>query len=100
MEEVTKDLPNISESSVRNLDANGIVRIGTWVTSGDILIGKTTPKGKTIYSPEANLIIAITGKKLSNVKNTSLKHPDRMFERVIDIKFFSRNNCDALPQGT
>ena len=88
MEEVTKDLPNISESSIRNLDANGIVKIGTWVTSGDILVGKTTPKGKTIYSPEANLIIAITGKKLSSVRNTSLKLPDRMFGRVIDIKFF------------
>ena len=100
MEEVTKDLPNIRESAIRHLDANGIVKIGTWVTSGDILVGKTTPKGKTIYSPEANLIIAITGKKLSSVRNTSLKLPDRMFGRVIDIKFFSRNNCDALPQGT
>ena len=73
MEEITKDLPNISEHSIRNLDENGIVKIGTWVDSGDILVGKLTPKGESDYPPEGKLLRAIFGEKSRDVRNTSLK---------------------------
>jgi DNA-directed RNA polymerase subunit beta len=99
-EEISKDLPNISEDAIRNLDENGIVKIGTWVDGGDILVGKLTPKGESDYPPEGKLLEAIFGEKARNVRNTSLKLTHGISGRVLDIKFFSRSNRDDLPQGT
>jgi len=100
MEEVTRDLPNVSEHSIRNLDKNGIVKIGTWVESGDTLVGKLTPKGESDYPPEGKLLRAIFGEKSRDVRNTSLKLPHGTCGRVLDIKIFSRSNRDDLPPGT
>jgi DNA-directed RNA polymerase subunit beta len=100
MEEITKDLPNTSEYSIRNLDENGIIKIGTWVSAGDILVGKLTPKGESDYPPEGKLLRAIFGEKSRDVRNTSLKLPHGTSGRVIDIKVFSRSNRDDLPPGT
>ena len=100
MEEVTRDLPNASEYSIRNLDENGIIKIGTWVTAGDILVGKLTPKGESDYPPEGKLLRAIFGEKSRDVRNTSLKLPHGTCGRVLDVKIFSRSNRDDLPPGT
>ena len=100
MEEITRELPNVSEYSIRNLDKNGIVKIGTWVDSGDILVGKLTPKGESDYPPEGKLLRAIFGEKSRDVRNTSLKLPHGTCGRVLDVKIFSRNNRDDLPPGT
>ena len=100
MEEVTRDLPNVSEHSIRNLDKNGIVKIGTWAESGDTLVGKLTPKGESDYPPEGKLLRAIFGEKSRDVRNTSLKLPHGTCGRVLDIKIFSRSNRDDLPPGT
>ena len=100
MEEVTRDLPNASEYSTRNLDENGIIKIGTWVTAGDILVGKLTPKGESDYPPEGKLLRAIFGEKSRDVRNTSLKLPHGTCGRVLDVKIFSRSNRDDLPPGT
>ena len=100
MEEVTLDLPNASEHTIRNLDENGIVYIGSWVESGDILVGKLTPKGESDYPPEGKLLRAIFGEKSRDVRNTSLKLPHGTCGRVLDIKIFSRSNRDDLPPGT
>jgi len=100
MEEITKDLPNVSEHSIRHLDQNGIVKIGTWVDSGDILVGKLTPKGESDYPPEGKLLRAIFGGKSRDVRNTSLKLPHGTCGRVLDVKIFSRSNRDDLPPGT
>jgi DNA-directed RNA polymerase subunit beta len=100
MEEITKDLPNASDYSIRNLDENGIVKIGTWVNAGDILVGKLTPKGESDYPPEGKLLRAIFGEKSRDVRNTSLKLPHGTCGRVLDVKIFSRSNRDDLPPGT
>jgi DNA-directed RNA polymerase subunit beta len=100
MEEVTRDLPNVSEHSIRNLDKNGIVKIGTWVNSGDTLVGKLTPKGEPDYPHEGKLLRAIFGEKSRDVRNTSLKLPHGTSGRVLDVKIFSRNNRDDLSPGT
>ncbi len=100
MEEITKDLPNASEYSIRNLDENGIVKIGSWVNPGDILVGKLTPKGESDYPPEGKLLRAIFGEKSRDVRNTSLKLPHGTSGRVLDVKIFSRSNRDDLPPGT
>ena len=100
MEEITRDLPNASEYSIRNLDENGIVKIGTWVTAGDILVGKLTPKGESDYPPEGKLLRAIFGEKSRDVRNTSLKLPHGTCGRILDVKIFSRSNRDDLPPGT
>jgi DNA-directed RNA polymerase subunit beta len=100
MEEITRELPNASEYSIRNLDENGIVKIGTWVEAGDILVGKLTPKGESDYPPEGKLLRAIFGEKSRDVRNTSLKLPHGTCGRVLDIKIFSRSNRDDLPPGT
>ena len=100
MEEVTRDLPNASEHSLRNLDQNGIVKIGTWVESGDTLVGKLTPKGESDYPPEGKLLRAIFGEKSRDVRNTSLKVPHGTSGRVLDVKIFSRSKRDDLPPGT
>jgi DNA-directed RNA polymerase subunit beta len=100
MEEITKDLPNVSDHAIRNLDQNGIIQIGTWVSSGDILVGKLTPKGESDYPPEGKLLRAIFGGKSRDVRNTSLKLPHGTCGRVLDVKIFSRANRDDLPPGT
>jgi DNA-directed RNA polymerase subunit beta len=100
IEEVTRDLPNASEHAIRSLDENGIVKIGTWVNAGDILVGKLTPKGESDYPPEGKLLRAIFGEKSRDVRNTSLKLPHGTCGRVLDVKIFSRSNRDDLPPGT
>ena len=100
VEEVTRDLPNASEHSIRNLDENGIVKIGAWVNSGDTLVGKLTPKGESDYPPEGKLLRAIFGEKSRDVRNTSLKVGHGTCGRVLDVKIFSRVNRDDLPTGT
>jgi DNA-directed RNA polymerase subunit beta len=100
LEEITRDLPNVNEFAVNNLDNNGIVKIGTWVEPGDILVGKLTPKGESDYPPEGKLLRAIFGEKSRDIRNTSLKLPHGTCGRVLDIKVFSRSNKDDLPPGT
>jgi len=99
-EEVTRDIPNVSESSVSQLDKNGIVSIGSWVESGDILVGKVTPKGESDQLPEGKLLRAIFGEKSRNVRDTSLRLPNAAKGRVVNIKVFTRHKGDDLPPGT
>ena len=99
-EEITRDLPNVNEQLVSKLDENGIVHIGSWVESGDILVGKLTPKGESDYLPEGKLLRAIFGEKSRDVRNTSLKLHHGAYGRVLDIKIFSRSNQDELSPGT
>lgn len=99
-EEITADLPNLSEQATSKLDENGIVYIGSWVESGNVLVGKLTPKGESDDLPEAKLLRAIFGEKSRDVRNTSLKLPYGSSGRVVDIKVFSRENQDNLPPGT
>src|SRR5690606_2515867 len=94
MEELTADIPNVSEEATRNLDENGLVRIGTEVKEGDILIGKITPKGETDPTPEEKLLRAIFGDKAGDVKDASLKVPPSVEGVVIDKKLFSRKIKD------
>lgn len=100
LEEITRDLPNVSENSVRHLDENGIVNVGAWVESGDILVGKLTPKGESDYPPEGKLLRAIFGEKSRDIRNTSLKLPHGTSGRILNVKIFSRTNRDDLPPGT
>jgi len=93
-EEITRDIPNLGEESLRNLDASGIIRIGAEVKPGDILVGKITPKGETQLSPEEKLLRAIFGEKASDVKDTSLKVPPGVEGTVIDARIFSRKGID------
>nr|YP_010930371.1 RNA polymerase beta subunit [Ochrosphaera neapolitana]WKK50099.1 RNA polymerase beta subunit [Ochrosphaera neapolitana] len=99
-EEITRDLPNLSEHSVSKLDENGIINVGSWVESGDVLVGKLTPKGESDYLPEGKLLRAIFGEKSRDVRNTSLKLHHGTYGRVLDVKIFSRANQDDLPPGT
>ena len=99
-EEITKNLPNLSEKALSNLDENGIINIGSWVESNDILVGKLTPKGESDYLPEGKLLRAIFGEKSRDVRNTSLKLHHGTCGRVLDIKVFSRANNDELSPGT
>ena len=99
-EEVTRDIPNVGETSVAQLDKNGIVTLGAWVESGDILVGKVTPKGETDQLPEGKLLRAIFGEKARNVRDTSLRLPNAAKGRVVNIKVFTRQKGDELPPGT
>jgi len=90
VEELTSDIPNVSEEATRNLDENGLIRIGAYVQPGDILIGKITPKGETDPSPEEKLLRAIFGDKAGDVKDASLKVPPSMHGVIVDKKLFSR----------
>jgi DNA-directed RNA polymerase subunit beta len=94
VEEITREIPNVSEDSVKNLDEEGIVRIGARVRAGDILVGKVTPKGEQELSPEERLLKAIFGEKAGDVRDASLKAPPGMDGIVIDIKVFSRKEKD------
>jgi len=98
-EEITRDIPNRSEESLRNLDDRGIVRIGAEVASGDLLVGKVTPKGETELTAEEKLIRAIFKEKAREVRDTSLKVPHGEGGVVIDVKTFSRDAGDDLPPG-
>ena len=93
-EEITKDIPNVGEEALRNLDESGIVKIGAEVEVGDILVGKITPKGETQLSPEEKLLRAIFGDKAGDVKDTSLRVPPGVEGTVIDAKVFSRRGVD------
>ena len=96
MEEMTREIPNVAEESLVDLDERGIVRIGARVKSGDILVGKITPKGETELSPEEKLLTAIFGEKAKDVKDSSLRVPPGMSGTVIDVKIFSRRIDDPL----
>ncbi len=94
VEEITREIPNVGEDAVKNLDEEGIIRIGAPVRAGDILVGKVTPKGETDLSPEERLLRAIFGEKAGDVRDASLKAPPGMEGIVIDIKVFSRREKD------
>jgi DNA-directed RNA polymerase subunit beta len=96
MEEITREIPNVSEEALKDLDERGIVRIGAQVKPGDILVGKITPKGETELSPEEKLLTAIFGEKAKDVKDSSLRVPPSMAGTVIDVKIFSRRIDDPL----
>ena len=98
-EVVTRDIPNVSEDSLKDLDEIGIVRIGAEVAAGDILVGKITPKGETELSSEERLLRAIFGEKARDVKDTSLTLPNGEMGKVVGIKIFSREAGDELPSG-
>ena len=93
-EEITRDIPNVSESALRDLDESGIVRIGANVKSGDILVGKVTPKGETQLTPEEKLLRAIFGEKAGDVRDASLKVPPGIDGTVVDVKIFSRKGVE------
>ncbi len=98
-EEITRDIPNVSEEALRDLDEEGIIRIGAEVNPGDILVGKVTPKGETELTAEERLLRAIFGEKAREVRDTSLKVPHGETGIVVDVKIFSRENGDELPPG-
>jgi DNA-directed RNA polymerase subunit beta len=98
-EEITRDIPNVSEEVLADLDDRGIIRIGAEVVTGDILVGKVTPKGETELTPEERLLRAIFGEKAREVRDTSLKVPHGESGRVIGVRVFSRDEGDELPPG-
>ena len=98
-EEITRDIPNVSEESRKNLDAEGIIRIGTEVKEGDILVGKVTPKGMAELTSEEKLLHAIFGEKTREVRDTSLRVPHGGDGIVHDVKIFTKKNSDELPSG-
>ncbi|MGH7705423.1 MAG: DNA-directed RNA polymerase subunit beta, partial [Candidatus Dormibacteria bacterium] len=98
-EDVTRELPNVGEESLRNLDERGIVYVGAEVAPGDILVGKTTPKGESELSAEERLLRAIFGEKAKEVRDSSLRVPHGERGVVVDVKTFSRSNKDELPAG-
>ena len=98
-EEITRDIPNVGEDALKDLDERGIVRIGAEVRSGDILVGKVTPKGETELSAEERLLRAIFGEKAREVRDTSLRVPHGESGIIVDVKVFTRENGDELPPG-
>lgn len=98
-EEITRDIPNIGEDSLKDLDERGIIRIGAEVTAGDILVGKVTPKGETELTSEERLLRAIFGEKAREVRDTSLRVPHGEGGIVVDVKVFTRENGDELSPG-
>jgi DNA-directed RNA polymerase subunit beta len=98
-EEITRDIPNLSEDILKDLDERGIIRIGAEVGPGDILVGKVTPKGETELTPEERLLRAIFGEKAREVRDTSLKVPHGENGKVIDVRVFSREDGHELPPG-
>ncbi len=100
VEEITREIPNVGEEAVKNLDEEGIIRVGAPVRAGDILVGKVTPKGETDLSPEERLLRAIFGEKAGDVRDASLKAPPGMEGIVIDIKVFSRREKDETARKT
>ena len=98
-EEITRDIPNVGEDALANLDENGIIRIGAEVHSGDILVGKVTPKGETELTAEERLLRAIFGEKAREVRDTSLRVPHGEYGIVVDVEIFTRENSDELSPG-
>ncbi|MBR6645764.1 MAG: DNA-directed RNA polymerase subunit beta [Clostridia bacterium] len=98
-EEITREIPNVSDEVLKDLDADGIIRKGTEVRAGDILVGKVTPKGETELTPEERLLRAIFGEKAREVRDTSMRLPHGESGIVVDVKVFSRVNGDELPPG-
>jgi DNA-directed RNA polymerase subunit beta len=98
-EEITREIPNVGEDALRQLDENGIIRIGAWVESGDILVGKVTPKGESDQPPEEKLLRAIFGEKARDVRDNSLRVPNGEKGRVVDVRVFTREQGDELPPG-
>ncbi|WP_250123319.1 DNA-directed RNA polymerase subunit beta [Chroococcidiopsis sp. CCMEE 29] len=98
-EEITREIPNVGEDSLRQLDEQGIIRIGAWVESGDILVGKVTPKGESDQPPEEKLLRAIFGEKARDVRDNSLRVPNGEKGRVVDVRVFTREQGDELPPG-
>ena len=98
-EEITRDIPNVGEDALKDLDENGIIRIGAEVRPGDILVGKVTPKGETELTAEERLLRAIFGEKAREVRDTSLKVPHGESGIIVDVKVFTRDNCDELSPG-
>jgi len=98
-EEITRDIPNLSEEILADLDERGIIRIGAEVEAGDVLVGKVTPKGETEQTPEERLLRAIFGEKAREVRDTSLKVPHGESGKVIDVRVFSRDDSHELPPG-
>ncbi|MFZ4639757.1 MAG: DNA-directed RNA polymerase subunit beta [Nodosilinea sp.] len=98
-EEITREIPNVGEDALRHLDESGIIRIGAWVESGDILVGKVTPKGESDQPPEEKLLRAIFGEKARDVRDNSLRVPNGEKGRVVDVRVFTREQGDELPPG-
>ena len=98
-EEITRDIPNVSEEMLADLDERGIIRIGAEVTTGDVLVGKVTPKGETELTPEERLLRAIFGEKAREVRDTSMKVPHGESGTVIGVRVFDREDGDELPPG-
>ena len=98
-EEITRDIPNVGDDTLRNLDEEGIIRVGAEINPGDILVGKITPKGETELSAEEKLLRAIFGEKARDVKDTSLRVPHGERGKIIDVKVLSRDNKDELAPG-
>ncbi len=98
-EEITRDIPNVGDESLKDLDDRGIIRIGAEVHAGDILVGKVTPKGETELTAEERLLRAIFGEKAREVRDTSLRVPHGEYGIVVDVKVFTRDNCDELSPG-
>jgi len=98
-EEITRDIPNVGDDALKDLDENGIIRIGAEVRAGDILVGKVTPKGETELTAEERLLRAIFGEKAREVRDNSLKVPHGEAGVIVDVKIFTRENCDELSPG-
>ena len=98
-EEITREIPNVGEDTLRQLDEQGIIRIGAWVEAGDILVGKVTPKGESDQPPEEKLLRAIFGEKARDVRDNSLRVPNGEKGRVVDVRVFTREQGDELPTG-
>ncbi|MEO1591127.1 MAG: DNA-directed RNA polymerase subunit beta [Cyanobacteria bacterium J06632_22] len=98
-EEITREIPNVGEDSLRQLDETGIIRVGAWVEAGDILVGKVTPKGESDQPPEEKLLRAIFGEKARDVRDNSLRVPNGEKGRVVDVRVFTREQGDELPPG-
>jgi DNA-directed RNA polymerase subunit beta len=98
-EEITREIPNVAEESLGNLDEMGIIRVGAFVESGDILVGKVTPKGESDQPPEEKLLRAIFGEKARDVRDNSLRVPGTERGRVVDVRIYTREQGDELPPG-
>ena len=98
-EEITRDIPNVGEDALKDLDERGIIRVGAEVRAGDILVGKVTPKGETELTAEERLLRAIFGEKAREVRDTSLRVPHGEYGTIVDVKVFDRSNCSELNPG-